>query len=81
MPISALMICPPNKARGCAAGAVESPNKKTVDPPMEARNKGELGGLVKYSTKARETDAPKAIHNSLNRITPLRFNIFPYTSN
>ena len=64
MPTKALMRCPPNKARGWAAGAPVRPNKNIVDPPSDASIKGDSLTLVKNRANPRATLAPMEIHSN-----------------
>jgi hypothetical protein len=68
MPIRALNRWPPNKARGCAAGALVSPKRKIVEPPSDARSKGFEGVLVKTKAKPSPTIAPTETHNKRNKV-------------
>jgi hypothetical protein len=56
------MRCPPNKALGCAAGALVKPNRNIVEPPNDASSNGEVGGLVASRTKPSATIAPNETH-------------------
>src|SRR5665647_2603187 len=63
MPIRAPPRCPPNRARGCAAGARVRPNRNTADPPNDAKRNGDAGGATRESAKAMPAAAPSAHHN------------------
>ena len=59
MPIKPARMCPPNKARGCAAGNFVKPNKKSVDPPKEASKTGFGVNLINASEAAMAKLEPK----------------------
>ena len=58
--MSAPLTWPPNNARGWAAGARVSPNRKTAVPPNDASQSGDEGGSTSQNTKPRPAAAPAA---------------------
>lgn len=56
------MRCPPNKALGCAAGALVKPNRNIVEPPSDASSRGDVGGFVKSRARPSAIMAPNETH-------------------
>jgi hypothetical protein len=60
--------CPPNRALGCAAGALVSPKRKMAEPPKDANKNGEAGGAT--SDKAMNTPADMPNKHQRRRSAP-----------
>jgi len=67
MPISAPPRCPPNKARGCAAAALVRPNRKIVEPPIDAKKIGDMSGYTTHSAVLSAIAAPMT-HDDMRNI-------------